>query len=142
MGKGAESNQYKLETCMKLLNKFNFERVTGQNLFLDFPLILKLPFPLFFFKKIVHTYVFETTKYEFEKKISLQLVFIIQFTFSFIPVILRMSFLYLFQNFFLFVCLSLSACLYFMFGTVCEAVFPAFIFPLLILRCSYFAARV
>lgn len=48
MGKGAESNQYKLETCMKLLNKFNFERVTGQNLFLDFPLILKLPFPLFF----------------------------------------------------------------------------------------------
>lgn len=67
MGKGAESNQYKLETCMKLLNKFNFERVTGQNLFLDFPLILKLPFPLFF-KKIVHTYVFETTKYEFEKK--------------------------------------------------------------------------
>lgn len=36
---------------MKLLNKFNFERVTGQNLFLDFPLILKLPFPLFFFLK-------------------------------------------------------------------------------------------
>lgn len=140
MGKGADSNQYKLDKCMKLLNKFNFKRVMGQNLFLDFPLILKLPCPLF--KKIVHTYVFETTKCEFEKKNSLQLVFIIQFTFSFISVILRMSCLYLFQNFFLFVCLSLSACLYFMFGTVCEAVFPAFIFPLLILRCSYFAARV
>lgn len=72
---------------MKLLkNKFNlktqFKRY-GENLFrlLYFSLILKLPSPIF-------NCAFETIKYEFEN-FSLQLVFIIQFTFCFISVIFR-----------------------------------------------------